>query len=331
MRALCGVLIVLLLSGCAAPIAPTSPTASPSPGPLTTLRSALPATLLAADSPSPAPPATLARLVPRQINGNLFNQITRLEDEMPRANSQGFVVPTDAAKIAFAEIVENLEAGRNEHAIEQAAENGYELVQYTDHGDANTISLLLRELRPIHKGWGLYAFRTGSTRDVIVEAPHPLFDEGTPVIAAQIYRALQGRALLIAGAHRHANADDSADAAHQAQSIFEAIHESLTKSDQTVIVQVHGFASSKHAGYPSAILNTAGTRAPELVERLAEALRQAGVSVGVCDGRSWAELCGETNVQAQQIGPATFIHLELDESVRANPTALVAALRQVLP
>jgi hypothetical protein len=250
---------------------------------------------------------------------------------MPRASSQGFVVPTDAEKIAFAEIVANLEADRNDQAIQRAAENGYELVQYSDRTDADAISLLLREVRPIHKGWGLYAFRTGPARDVIVEAPHPLFDEGTPVIAAQIYQALQGRALLIAGAHRHANADDSADAAHQDQTIFEAIHESLTKSDQTVIVQVHGFASSNHAGYPSAVLSTDGARATELVERLAEALRQAGVSVGVCDGGSWAALCGETNVQAQYIGPATFIHMELDESVRANPTALVAALRQVLP
>jgi hypothetical protein len=331
MRALCVVLIALLLGGCAVPIVPAYPTASPSPEPITTLRSALPATLLPTDSPAPAPTATLARLGPRQISGNLLNQITRLEDDMPRASSQGFVVPTDAEKIAFAEIVANLEADRNDQAIQRAAENGYELVQYSDRTDADAISLLLREVRPIHKGWGLYAFRTGPARDVIVEAPHPLFDEGTPVIAAQIYQALQGRALLIAGAHRHANADDSADAAHQDQTIFEAIHESLTKSDQTVIVQVHGFASSKHAGYPSAVLSTDGARATELVERLAEALRQAGVSVGVCDGGSWAALCGETNVQAQHIGPATFIHMELDESVRANPTALVAALRQVLP
>jgi hypothetical protein len=76
------------------------------------------------------------------------------------------------------------------------------------------------------------------------------------------------------------------------------------------------------------VLSTDGARATELVERLAEALRQSGVRVGVCDGGSWEDLCGETNVQAQHASPATFIHMELDESVRANPSVLIAALRQ---
>jgi hypothetical protein len=98
---------------------------------------------------------------------------------MPRASSQGFVVPTDAEKIAFAEIVANLEADRNDQAIQRAAENGYELVQYSDRTDADAISLLLREVGPSTKA-GAYMPFARTARDVIVEAPHPLFDEVHP-------------------------------------------------------------------------------------------------------------------------------------------------------
>ena len=322
LRFLSAVWLVLLLAGCDAssidPRASAAPIASSRPKP------GVP------PSPTAAPTAAPLRLIPRRLDGDLLNQITQLEAEMPRANSQGFVVPTDAEKTAFAEIVEKLEAGDIERAGEQAAEGNYELVQYADRGDANSISWLLRELKPIRKGWGLYAIRQNAAQDVIVEAPHPLADEGTPAIAARLYRALQARALLIAGAHRQANADGTADAAHDAQTIFEALHESLTKSDSTVILQVHGFASGKHAGYPQLVLGRDEAKADGVLEKLADTLRRKGVRVGICDGRSWTELCGEKNIQSRRSGPAIFIHLELDESVRAEPDVLIAALKEVL-
>ncbi|MBI5563777.1 MAG: hypothetical protein HY870_02705 [Chloroflexi bacterium] len=96
-----------------------------------------------------------------------------------------------------------------------AAENSYELARYADRGEDGAESWLLRELSPIRKGWGLYAFRVQAAYDVIVEEPHPLADADTPAIAAAIYRLLYARTLLIAGAHRGADADGSADVAHE--------------------------------------------------------------------------------------------------------------------
>jgi len=315
-------LIVLLLAGCDASStdsrALSTPIASSRPQP------GVP------PSPTAASTAAPPRLVPRRLDGDLLNQIAQLEAEMPRANSQGFVVPTDAEKTAFAEIVEKLQADDIDRAVEQAAEAAYELIQYVDRDDAHAMSWLLRESKPIRKGWGLYAIRRNAAQDVIVEAPHPLADEGTPAIAARLYRALQARALLVAGAHRQANADGTADAAHEAQTIFEALHESLTKSDSTIVLQVHGFAADKHAGYPQVVLGRDEARVDGVLEKLAGTLRRKGVRVGICDGHVWTELCGEKNLQSQRSGPAIFIHLELDESVRAEPDVLIAALKEAL-
>jgi hypothetical protein len=267
---------------------------------------------------------------PRSISGDLLNQITRLEAEMPRAGSEGFIIPTNDEKDSFTSIVAKIQNRAAARAGGIAAEFGYELLQYADRGDNASISLMLREIKPIRKGWGLYAFRSSMINNIIVEAPHPLYDEGTPAIAAQIYRALQARALLIAGAHRDANADRSSDVAHHAQSIFEAVHAAITKTSSTIILQIHGFAASKHPGYPQIVLSSDEAQGSELIDQLAAAFKSQGVKVGTCSEGQWAALCGETNVQSRSSDPATFIHIELDEAMRANSSIVLKVLQAVL-
>lgn len=291
-------------------------------------------TITALPAPTPSPsyiitPTSLPSSL-RSVSGNLSNQVTYLESDMPGVGSERFVAPTAGEQAAFAQLVARIEAGDTGKAESIAAENGYELVQYTDRlevaGDAT--GFLLRELKPIRRGWGLYLFRKGPAQDIIVEAPHPLYDEGTPAVAMAAYRALQAKALLIAGAHRAANRDGSADVAHHRQTIFEAVHEALAKSSSTAILQIHGFAAGKHPGYPQVVLSSDEAAASELLDRLAAALEAQGIRVGECGSGAWSDLCGETNIQSQYVGPAVFIHIELDESIRANSSTLLAALTQ---
>jgi hypothetical protein len=150
------------------------------------------------------------------ITGSLRNQINYLEDRMPRADSEGYVIPTDQEQTDFAELVSMLGNNNMARAVHLATENSYTLNFYADRGDDKAVNYLLREKKPIQKGWGLYVFRVDSTSNIIVEAPHPLYDRQTPSVALEIYRALDARALLIAGAHRNANPDESADVAHAA-------------------------------------------------------------------------------------------------------------------
>jgi hypothetical protein len=279
--------------------------------------------------PLPTLTLTLPSAAIRLLNGDFWNQVARLESNMPRAGSDGYVPPSAAEMATFRDILGFLDQGDISSAVMLAAANHYELLQYTDRGDGGQESYLLRELKPIQKDWGLYAFRLGSDSPVIVEAPHPLADDETPWIALQIYRALDGGALLIAGAHRDANVDGLADVAHSPDTIFQTIHQSLLTSER-VVLQIHGFASAKHPGYPQVVLGHDQGIHDELIQQLTEALSAAGLRVGVCDGEAWHGLCGGTNIQSSVMTQGVFIHIEMDETARADAQPLISALQQVL-
>ena len=271
------------------------------------------------------------------IRGSFRNQISNLEENMPPAKSEGYVIPTKREQDDFAQLISLLNTGNLESVARLAAHNGYALINYTDRGDDNAVSYLLREQKPIQKGWGLYAFRVDSTSNIIIEAPHPLYDRRTPSVALNIYRALDARALLIAGAHRNANSDGSADVAHTTESIFHSVHNALSQeiniaTRKVIILQIHGFHNSKHEGYPQAVFGFGEKlQGSELIlaKTLESAFSAHRINVGVCTGYVWQDLCGTTNVQASVTNGGIFVHIELDEKLRRNDDALVAALVQV--
>ena len=258
---------------------------------------------------------------------------------MPRAESESYVPPTYQEQADFDQltsvIIENHVAG----AVELATKNNYQLNYYVDRGDTYAVSYLLREQRPIQKGWGLYAFRLDSKSNIIIEAPHPLYDKKTPTIALDIYRALDARALLIAGAQRNANRDGSADVAHASESIFQSVHLALSHKIQTtagevIILQIHGFHASKHEGYPQVVFGLGEKPLPQevaMAQKIKDALSEQGISSGVCTGveSNLMELCAKKNVQGLTTKDATFIHVELDEKLRQNDEAFIAALVEV--
>lgn len=256
---------------------------------------------------------------------------------MPRADSERYVIPTDQEQADFAELVSMINTDEMARAVQLATENSYTLNYYVDRGDDYAVSYLVREKRPIQKGWGLYAFRVDSASNIIVEAPHPLYDKRTLSVALDIYRALDARALLIAGAHRNANSDGSADMAHVTESIFQSVHVALSQemqaeSGNVIILQIHGFHTSKHDGYPDAVFGFGEKiQAREFVvaQKLEDAFSEQGISVGLCTGNVWQDLCGTKNAQASHSNGAIFIHIELDEDIRKNDEGLIAALVEV--
>lgn len=54
------------------------------------------------------------------------------------------------------------------------------------------------------RGWGMYIADYGAQARQVIEVPHPNFDLDTEQVGVQLYRALPGSAVLIAGAHRRA-------------------------------------------------------------------------------------------------------------------------------
>lgn len=308
------VILTLSIVGCSAPGTP-APSVTPS---------------AAITPPSP--------VVLETIQGSFRNQISILEENMPRSGSEAYVVPDQEEQADFSRLVSMIQREELADAVQLAGNHSYSLAYYVDKGDDYATSYLLREQRPIQKGWGLYAFRLDSTSNLIIEAPHPLYDRRTPSVALDVYRALDARALLVAGAHRKANKDGSADVAHAPESIFQSIHQTLsqgmeTTSGKAVILQIHGFHSSKHDGYPQAVIGfgeeiqAANT---SLIRALGAALEEQGIRVGLCTDDAWKSLCGRTNGQGATSHGNIFIHLELDEKIRRNDEALIAALVQAL-
>jgi len=294
---------------------------------------------------SPPPPTSYLSLTPTAwpvldtIKGSFRNQISILENNMPRAKSEGYILPTYTEQTDFAELVSGILPQDLARAVDLATRNNYTLNYYVDRGDDYAVSYLLREQRPIQKGWGLYAFRLDSTSNIIIEAPHPLYDKRTPSVALDIYRALDARALLIAGAHRNADRDKLADVAHATESIFQSVHVALSQeiqatSGDVIILQIHGFHTSKHEGYPEVVFGLGENPLPKevaIAQKIKEALSRQGISAGVCTGieSNLEDLCAKTNVQGSVTNEGAFIHIELDEKIRKNDEAFITALVEV--
>jgi len=314
---LLSVIIILTLFGCAAHPSPSPPASTYVPEPTPTVSPVL-----------------------DTLKGSFRNQISILENNMPRSKSEGYIPPTYAEQTDFANLVSGIFAKDLGRAVNLAAKDRYTLSYYVDRGDDYAVSYLLREQRPIQKGWGLYAFRLDSPSDIIIEAPHPLYDKGSPSVALDLYRALDARALLIAGAHRNADSDKSSDVAHAAESIFQSVHMALSReirhlSGAVVILQIHGFHSSKHEGYPQVVFGLGEKPLPKEVavaQKIKEALSKKGITAGICagDGSAYEDLCAKKNAQAAVMEDGIFIHIELDEKIRQNDDAFIATLAEVL-
>lgn len=264
--------------------------------------------------------------------------ISNLENTMPRPFSEEFVSPQKTDKIIFHIIALSLIDNHIEVPSELAAKDGYKIESLFDQGESLAESYVLVEQPSVERGWGLYLFRKSGARDIVVEAPHPVADENTSTVALDLYRALQAKALLVAGAHRDANADGSADPTHAVETIFQTIHTSLFNSTgqpdkKLIFIQVHGYSAEEHPEIPQVVIGYNWKNDSEknfLLSKIVDALRQNNISVGVCNAKKYQGLCGTLNVQRQATEGGVFLHLELSKTLRMDDRGLVAALRTAL-
>jgi hypothetical protein len=178
------------------------------------------------------------------------------------------------------------------------------------------------------RGWGMYIGDYGTPAKTVIEVPHPNFDLDTEQVGVQLYRALPGSAVLIAGAHRRA-ANGQADVAHNANSLFNLVATALARQ-RLPQIQLHGFEDSSLPGI-GVVVSGGSTPHTPLHERIADQIKADGTVV--C--RAWDHSCGHlegtTNVQGQaaaSIG-SVFVHIESDNEIRTQPAQrdrLVTAL-----
>jgi hypothetical protein len=264
--------------------------------------------------------------------------IQQLEKTMPGAATEGYRIPSQLDEKDFQMIVASILSNDQPLPTQTALGHNYELLRLPDPKDSNVESYILRERTPIENGWGLYFFRLRNPMEIVIEAPHPVADENTAEVALDLYRALHARALLVAGAHRNAKADGTADAAHAPESIFQAIHTTLFRSSEqpnsnTMFLQIHGYGTAEHPNTPQVVIGYNWKNDPEkdvLLSKIVSALQNHRITVGACQGKEYSGLCGTTNVQRLATQGGVFIHMELNPALRRNDSAFITALQEAL-
>jgi len=261
-----------------------------------------------------------------------------LESTMSKPHTNTFKVPYPADQQTFQALIQAVQQRNLLQASQLADIVNYKVLDLMDSGSADSESYVLQEVAPPGRGWGIYFFRAQTARDIVLEAPHPITDENTVNVALHLYRGLNARALLVAGARRDTNNDDSADVAHAPESIFQTVHQTLfTLNDQPntniVFLQIHGYASEDHANLPEVVIGYNWQNDPtkdELLAKIVKSMKANQLTVGTCYDRTYSGVCGTTNIQRQVTPGGIFLHLELSPALRAHDAALIKALQIAL-
>ncbi len=216
--------------------------------------------------------------------------------------------------------------------------------------------------------YGTYAarrHRARVTRDLVVQAPHPLADTNTEDEAAALFSSARAEIFMMAGTHRCASSKTSGcdgttdvcsagtaapfretDAAHSTKNPFWGVHAALSQARPSPFVQVH----TNDASCPDALLSDGSGTFSDAgpTANLAAALEQAGTVVGRCGAgypTTTCKLCAIDNVEARFTAGASeaaactkmgttygrLVHIEQKPRLRANPMPLFNAIKAAFP
>jgi hypothetical protein len=257
-------------------------------------------------------------------NSNLLTLITNIKTAMPGNGSFGYVAPSSTQQDTFAIIIDFILAENYSAADSVADFLDYSLYEWYDTANSNHLYYVLMENNAdiagsVQYGWGTFIFDPSGYQEVIIEAPHPRWDTNTWKVAFVGYQYLRTKYFLMAGAHRYANGSNPApaDVAHNTQNMFHVVHQKVSPLS-THSLQVHGFNSSSHPGYPNVVLSNGSSNLTAIVDSLANNITNQGYSVGIYDGIHWTQLGATTNTQGQwsRANGYSFIHMELDYFIR---------------
>lgn len=237
--------------------------------------------------------------------------------------------PTEAERIAWSQALPGVVAaaptcapGLLDALAAPLAAAGYALGHHTWPGGA---ALVLTETSP--HGAGLLVLRCGDLPELVVQAPHGLYDLDTDTIAFAAVALGEVRGGMWNTVHRYRATPDErpedrvhpADVCHQATSTFQTATLAWALAEPEVrFVQLHGFDARRNDA--AAVLSTGRPDRPPkaLREPLAVALALAPTDVEVY-GVDASDLGGTRNVQALALASSAaprFLHVELARGLR---------------
>lgn len=254
------------------------------------------------------------------------------------ADSTGqYDVPTATNTTHFRTAVDRVLAGRVAGADSLLDQYAYDVYSIRDATSGDSM-VVFRERKAagsskVARGWGTYIYNPAPARRVDVHVNHPIDDQHTEDIGSELFRDVNGRWFMMAGARRLANFNNAADVAHQAGSVFNQMHTRVAAANVRT-VSVHGFRWENNQSLPTSVdqvlsngrLDTATSPAYGVAETtLRTRLVNAGFTAGLFDRDAGYDVLGATtNVQGQHsnnsFGVGRWIHVETEKNVRDSTT-----------
>ena len=104
----------------------------------------------------------------------------------------------------------------------------------------------------VDMGWGTFITYNTSTKPLVIQSPHPVFDENTETEAITVFKETSDAAFLLMGAHRNASSVSACqsgyyipDPAHDVRNVFDPTVVELKSyfgSNPYWVIQFHGMA-----------------------------------------------------------------------------------------
>lgn len=197
--------------------------------------------------------------------------------------------------------------------------HGFTLTTGWDESARKNVIVLDAE-KGTERCWGTYVFPVDAPVHCLIQAPHPVFDGGSDVIAHRIWQdGPDGTCLFVSGSHRtDPSGDNPRDVAHQPGSMWHKVSEWFALQGIKMIQQ-HGYADASAPDADVIVSEGAATPSQDILS-LALAVERNGFRVA----RHWdgtaktlagtINSCGDI---AKAVG-GTFAHIEMNNTSRTT-------------
>lgn len=311
----------------------------------TILRGALLAAMLSSaacddsvvDAPAAPPAAPRADISTEAATVNIRSLIDTITLTIIADSTGQYDVPTATHTGHFRTAVDRVLAGRVAGADSLLDPYAYDVYSIRDAASGDSM-VVFRERKAagsskVARGWGTYIYNPAPARRVDVHVNHPIDDQHTEDIGSELFRDVNGRWFMMAGARRLANFNTAADVAHQAGSVFNQMHTRVAAANVRT-VSIHGFRESNNTSLPNdvdQVLSNGGTSTSNdpvygtAETTLRNRLISGGFQAGLFDlDPNYNVLGGTTNVQGlhsnNSFGFGRWIHVETERNVRDSTT-----------
>jgi hypothetical protein len=289
--------------------------------------------------------------IAQTASGNIETYLNDQITSMPGSGDDDYSPPSNSQLNSWGDMIreimrENLGAARmlSDHL-------GYQIIEFTEVNSNPVVTYyVLEESTPSSKYWGTYVFNPSACRsNLVLQSPHPRYDTNTGFEAAFCFKRLSAAAIFLSGTHRCNSFSSSScsgstsacssssqpyrlsDMAHNEKSIFQKTTEIVAaENEQTIFVQLHGFAKNDTDPYVIMSNGTRETPVIDYIDFLRDGLSDADQSltfrIAHVD-QSWTRLIGFTNTQGRMLNESPnpcnesatsttgrFIHIEQEKS-----------------